>query len=172
MKLEPIANRVVMTHIEENKRTGGGLWVPDIAHKNKGIAYAEVIAVGPGRHTAEGKLIPCYVSVGDVVMIPRAAVACFTIEDDDGRELEVLMCPENDIIAKVSGLKRSSSIMGLDGAPLSMEPQSLALPDTVYRNREDLDRSISDLKQCKAPPDVIEELTSENTDAPHILAGE
>jgi chaperonin GroES len=172
VKIEPLANRVVFTMIEESKLTKGKLWVPDIAHKNRGIAYGEVIAVGPGRNAPDGRLVPCHLKVGDVIMFPRVAPAVLTIEDDDGNELEVLMCPENDVIAKVTGLKRQSSLVGIDGAALSIEPQSLALPDGVYANREGIDRSISDLKQSKAPPDVIAELTAEGTDGPQEIAGE
>lgn len=172
MKLEPLANRVVMTMIEEDRKLTSGLWMPDIAHKNKGIVFAEVIAVGPGRLNAEGRHVPVHLVVGDVVMLPRAAPAMFTIEDDEGKELEVLMCPENDIIAKVSGLKRSSSLLGLDGVPLSIEPQSLAVADSVYKSREDLTRSIAYLREGNAPPDVVNELVSEATDGDHTTAGE
>lgn len=164
MQLDPLANRVICKAISEDRELKSGLVIPDIAVKHKGIQYGEVIAVGPGRLNAEGKHVPVHVAVGDVVMFPRQAPAVIPLEDENGNETEVLMLPENDIIAKVHGLKRASSIVGLNGAPLSLVPQSLALPDQVYASREGVDRAISDLRQVNAPPDVIAEIASEQRD--------
>lgn len=166
MNYSPLANRVILREIQETKTTAGGLWVPDIARKNKGITFAEVLAIGPGRHNAEGNPVPMYVKVGDVVALPRQAPAVLPLLGDDGSEQIVLMCPENDIIAIVSGLPRQSHIVGMDGAPLDIVPQSLAVADSVYENREGMDRTISDLRQVNAPPDVIEEMIAINQDEP------
>ncbi len=164
MRYAPLANRVIMREIEERNTTGGGLWVPDIARKNKGVAFAEVSAVGPGRNGPDGTVIPVHVKPGDVVMIPRQAPAVLPLLDEHGNEKEVLMCPENDIIAIVHGLPRATTIVDRTGVPLSLTPQSLALPDGVYANREGIDEAISDLRQSGAPPDVIEEIARENVD--------
>lgn len=166
MKIEPLANRVICTLIEEDRVLKSGLVMPDIAHRNRGLSYGEVIAVGPGRYSTDGKLIRVHVDVGDVVMFPTQAASVLVIEDDAGFEIEVLLMQENDVIAKVQGLKRASRLMGLDGHPLltSLSPQSSALPDVVYENCEGIDRSVSDLKQVNAPPDVIHEVASENVD--------
>jgi co-chaperonin GroES (HSP10) len=171
VRIEPLANRVVMKEIEEGKRAGS-LWIPDIARKNKGIAYAEVIAVGPGRNTTEGGVVPCHVKVGDTVMIPRTAPAVIPMVDDSGEEWDALMCPENDIIAVVHGLARPSSLVDVGGAPLSIVPQSLALPDRAYKNREDIAETLSDLRQQHAPPDVIADIESEQTDGDSHAAGD
>lgn len=166
MRIEPLANRVVMTLIEENRELKSGLVMPDIAHKNRGLSYGEVIAVGPGRYNTNGELIRVHVNVGDVIMFPTQAAGVIFTEDDEGNEVELLMIPENDIVAKVYGLKRGGAIMGLDGRPLPLDirPRSHALPDLVYENREGIDRAISDLKQVDAPPDVIDELRTEQVD--------
>jgi chaperonin GroES len=162
----PLANRVIMREIQERKTTSGGLWVPDIARRNKGLTFAEVLAVGPGRYNADGRMIPVHVKVGDIVAVPRAAPAVLPLIDDDGNENVVLMCPENDIVATVIGLPRQTHIVGIDGAPLDLAPTSLALPDSVYENREGMDRTIADLKSVNAPPDVIEEMIAINQDEP------
>lgn len=166
MKLEPLANRVIMTVIEENRELKSGLVMPDIAHRNRGLSYGEVIAVGPGRYSTDGKLVPVHVNVADVVMFPTQSASVLTIENDDGDEIEVLLIAENDIISKVKGLKHGSVIIGLDGRPVptSIAPQSLALPDLVYANREGVDRTLSDLKQVHAPPDVLAEVAAEQVD--------
>lgn len=160
----PLANRVILREVEETKTTAGGLWVPDIARKHKGVAFGEVIAVGPGRLNSEGRNVPVHVKVGDVVLFPRQAPAVLPLLDDQGNEEAVLMLPETDIIAIVHGLPRASHIVDIGGAPLSIAPSSLGLPDGVYANRDGIDRSVSDLKQTGAPPDVIAEVSRENVD--------
>lgn len=163
MRYEPLANRVIMEEIKEGKQSRG-LWIPDIARKNKGVGFGRVIAVGPGRLNAEGKHIPVHVKAGDVVLFPLAAPATLPLTDENGDEREVLMCPENDLIAVVHDLPRETGILDDRGVPLTIAPQSLALPDLVYANREGVDRSLSDLKQVHAPPDVLAEVAAEQVD--------
>jgi chaperonin GroES len=155
MRYEPLANRIIMEPVAESKVTAGNIVIPDIATRNKHVAFGKVIAVGPGRNTQDGGLIPCHVKVGDIVLFPRNAPAALPLLDSQGNEDMVLMCPENDIIAVVHDLPRQSSIVGLDGALLAMEPSSLALPDQVYENRDGIDRSVYELTKANAPPDVI-----------------
>lgn len=160
MKLEPLANRVVFEEIAESKMTRSGLLIPDAARKNKAISYGRVVAVGPGRLTAEGKLIPCAVKVDDTIMFPRQAPAVLPLVDEQGDEKDFLMCVDNEIIGVVHGLKEQSRIAGLDGALLKMEPVSMARPDVAYANEDAADRSIADLRQSNAPPDVIEDVAA------------
>ena len=160
----PLASRVIMEEIQEGNRTNAGLWVPDVARKNKSVAFGKVIAVGPGRLNSEGRLVPVHVAVGDIVLFPRQAPAVLPLTDDAGDEHEVLMCSETDIIAVVHGLARESSIIGSDGAPLSLQPVSHALPDMVYANRESLTEAMMDLRQSGAPPEVLHELMTEHVD--------
>lgn len=164
MQYKPLANRVIMREIQERKTTAGGLFIPDIARRQKGLTFAEVIAVGPGRYNADGRMIPVHVKVGDIVAVPRNAPAVLPLLDDAGNEDLVLMCPENDIVATVIGLPRQSHIVGADGAYLDMVPVSHAVPDSVYENREGMDRTIADLRQVNAPPDVIDEMIAINRD--------
>lgn len=175
MRLEPLANRVVFEEIEAtNKISKGGLLIPDAARKNKAVSYGRVVAVGPGRHTADGKLIPCSVKEGDIIMFPRQAPAVLPLVDDHGNEKDFLMCPDNDIIGRVYDLPQVTHIAGLDGALLKldkgdemllkMEPTSLARPDSAYRNAAEIDEAVSDLKQSGAPPEVIAELDDEHQD--------
>lgn len=155
MRIEPLANRVIIDEIEESKVTRGGLLIPDAARRNKAVAYGRVIAVGPGRLTTDGKVVPCHVRVGDVVMFPRQAPAVLPIVDDTGAERDVLMCQENDIIGVVHDLPQVTHITGLDGALLAMEPRSLARSDVEYANEDAHDRTVAELRQSNAPPDVI-----------------
>jgi co-chaperonin GroES (HSP10) len=164
VKLEPLGNRVILEEIGESKMTRGGLLIPDAARKNKAIGYGRVLAVGPGRYTGDGKLIPCWCKEGDVIMFPRQAPAVLPLVDEHGNEKDVLMCPDNDIIGIVHDLPQVTHIAGLDGALLKMQPVSLARPDSAYANIAAIDESVSDLRQSGAPPDVIEEIEQQHRD--------
>ncbi len=92
MKLKPLGDRVVVKPIEEEKKTKGGIILPDTA-KEKPM-QGEVIAVGSGTTTDEGKRIPLDVQVGDKVLYGKYAGTEFKIDDE-----EYLVMKENDILA-------------------------------------------------------------------------
>lgn len=158
MRLEPLSNRVVVEEIQESKVTRGGLLIPDAARKNKHIAYGKVVAVGPGRLTADGSLVACAVKEGQIVMFPRQAPAVLPLVDSNGEEKDFLLMPENDVIGIVHDLPQVTHIAGLDGALMQMTPSSLARPDSAYANIAAVDEAVSDLRQSGAPADVIAEL--------------
>jgi chaperonin GroES len=164
MRLEPLADRVIFEEVAESKISKGGLLIPDAARKNKAVSYGKVVAVGPGRANAEGKLVPCVVKEGDVIMFPRQAPAVLPLVDDQGNEKDFLMCREGEIVGIVHGLAARTEILGLDGALLKLEPVSLARPDTAYKNIAEIDEAVSDLRQSGAPPEVIAELDQDHQD--------
>jgi len=92
MTLKPLADRVVVKPSEAEERTKGGIIVPDTA-KEKPV-WGEVIAVGPGRVSDDGKQIPMEVKVGDRVLYGKYSGTEVTI---DGEEL--LIMRESDIFA-------------------------------------------------------------------------
>jgi chaperonin GroES len=68
-KVRPLHDRVMVRRIEMQERTPGGLIIPDTA-KEKPVE-AEVIAVGPGRRGADGKVQPLDVKAGDRVIFAK-----------------------------------------------------------------------------------------------------
>ncbi len=92
MNLKPLADRVVVKPSAAEERTKGGIIVPDTA-KEKPV-WGEVIAVGPGKTSDEGKLIAPEVKVGDRVLYGKYSGTEVTI---DGEEL--LIMRESDIFA-------------------------------------------------------------------------
>ncbi|OGB84625.1 co-chaperone GroES [candidate division TM6 bacterium RIFCSPHIGHO2_12_FULL_32_22] len=64
-KIKPLYDRVLIKRIEINDKTPGGIIIPDAA-KDK-AQTGEVVAIGAGRLSPEGKAIPMQVKVGDVV---------------------------------------------------------------------------------------------------------
>ena len=61
----PIGNRVIVKPIPEDKQTASGLL---ISNPNTSTPRGTVVAVGPGRTTTEGVIIPMEVSEGDVIL--------------------------------------------------------------------------------------------------------
>ncbi|MEK7818540.1 MAG: co-chaperone GroES [Bacteroidota bacterium] len=66
MKIQPIADRIVIKAAEPEEVTKGGIFLPDTA-KEKPVV-GEVVAVGAGRITDDGKRIAMDVKVGDKVL--------------------------------------------------------------------------------------------------------
>lgn len=93
IKLQPLADRLVVKPIEREEVTKGGIVLPDTVKERP--QEGEVIAVGPGRKSEDGKLIPMEVKVGDVVIYARYGGTEIKIEDE-----EVIILRESDILAK------------------------------------------------------------------------
>ena len=93
--LQPLGDRIVIKAVEQESQTKSGLYVPDTAKEKP--QEGNVLAVGPGRVTDDGKRIDMDVKVGDVVVYSKYAGTEFT---EDGEELLILS--ERDILAKVN----------------------------------------------------------------------
>jgi len=93
-KLEALFDAVIVKPIENEETLYGNIIVPDMGkEKNE---YGEVVAVGFGRYTLTGELIPMQLKVGDLVVLPTQG---FTKLPFDGEEYYV--GPENQVLAKV-----------------------------------------------------------------------
>ena len=92
---EPLADRVVVKPLEEEEVTRGGLLIPDTAKEKP--QEGEVVAVGPGRVSDDGKRVTMEVKVGDRVVYSKYAGTEYKQEDD-----EYLIVRESDILAKLS----------------------------------------------------------------------
>ena len=68
-KLRPLNNHVWVELIEKNERTQGGLFIPDAAKEK--TQTAKVLAVGPGKSSVNGALIPMQVQIGDTVFFGK-----------------------------------------------------------------------------------------------------
>lgn len=91
----PLGDRVVLKPLEREERTKSGIVLPDTAKEKP--QEGEVIAVGPGRVTDEGKRIPLELKVGDRVIYSKYAGTEYKNGDQ-----EYLIVRESDILAKIS----------------------------------------------------------------------
>ncbi|MFC1968036.1 co-chaperone GroES [Chloroflexota bacterium] len=94
-KLQPLGERVVIKPSEKEEVTKGGIFLPDTAKEKP--QEGEVIAVGPGRLSEDGKRIALEVKVGDKVIYARYAGTEIKLDDE-----EVIVLRESDILAKKS----------------------------------------------------------------------
>jgi chaperonin GroES len=91
MNVQPLADRVLVRRIEEQETIRGGIIIPDTAKEKP--QEGEVVAVGPGRLTEDGKRIVPDVKKGDRVLIGKYSGTDVKIEGTEYvilREDEVL----------------------------------------------------------------------------------
>ncbi len=93
VKLEPLADRLVVRPIEREEVTKGGIVLPDTAKEKP--QEGKVLAVGPGRLSEDGKRIAMDVKVGDTVIYAKYGGTEIRIEDE-----ELIILRESDILAK------------------------------------------------------------------------
>jgi chaperonin GroES len=94
-KVKPLADRVVIKPLEETEQMKGGLYIPDTAKEKP--QQGEVVAVGPGKLTDEGKRVEPEVKVGDKVLYGKYSGTEVTLGDE-----QVLILRESDVLAIVS----------------------------------------------------------------------
>ncbi len=95
MKVIPLHDRVLLKRLEEQERKKGGIIIPDTAKEKP--QEAEVIEVGKGRVTEDGKVIPLDVKKGDKVLIGKFSGTEVTIGDT-----EHIIVREEEILAKIT----------------------------------------------------------------------
>ena len=93
--IRPLEDRVVVEPLEAEEKSAGGIYIPEAAKQKP--QRGTVLAVGPGRRTESGELIPVSVSAGDVVVYGRFAGNDVEV---NGRDLKVMR--ESDLLAKIS----------------------------------------------------------------------
>lgn len=94
MKIRPLQDRVIVERLAEEEKTKGGIIIPDTA-KEKPM-QGKVIAVGKGRVTEDGKLLPLTVKAGDTILFSKYAGTEVKIEGK-----EYLIMREDDILGIV-----------------------------------------------------------------------
>ena len=94
MKIQPLADRIVVKVLEAKDVTKGGIVLPDTAKEKP--QEAEVVAVGKGKVSDEGKTISPEVKAGDKILFGKYSGTEITM---DGKEYLILK--EEDILAIV-----------------------------------------------------------------------
>jgi chaperonin GroES len=94
-QLQPLGDRIVVRPIKQEEVTKGGIVLPDTAKEKP--QEGEVIAVGPGKLTDDGKRMEMEVKKGDRVIYAKYAGTEIKLNDE-----ELLILRHDDVLAKVS----------------------------------------------------------------------
>jgi chaperonin GroES len=92
IKLQPLADRLVVKPIEREEVTKGGIVLPDTIKERP--QEGKVVAVGPGRLTDDGKRVAMDVKVGDTVVYTKYGGTEIKVDDE-----ELMILRESDILA-------------------------------------------------------------------------
>ena len=91
MNIRPLGDRIIVRRVEETTKTAGGIYIPDSATEKP--SEGEVLAVGKGKLTDRGDLIPMNVSVGDKVIFGKYSGSEVKVDGED-----YLIMKEEDIL--------------------------------------------------------------------------
>ena len=94
MKIRPLHDRVIVKRIDEERKTASGIVIPDTAAEKPD--QGEVMAVGKGKKTDDGKLIQLDVKVGDKVLFGKYSGQTVKVHGE-----ELLVMREEDIMGVV-----------------------------------------------------------------------
>ncbi|MBN2542773.1 co-chaperone GroES [bacterium] len=94
MKIKPLADRVLIKPKEMQEVKKGGIIIPDTAKEKP--QEGEIVEVGAGKVTEDGKKIPMTVKKGDKVLYGKYSGTEITID-----EVDYLIMHESDILAVV-----------------------------------------------------------------------
>jgi chaperonin GroES len=94
MKIRPLNDRVIVKRVEDERKTAGGIVIPDTAAEKP--SQGEVVAVGPGKLDDNGKVIAMGVKVGDRILFGKYSGTEFKMDGND-----FLHMREDDIIGIV-----------------------------------------------------------------------
>ena len=95
MNFQPLADRILVRRIEEQETVRGGIIIPDTAKEKP--QEGEIVAIGPGRLTEEGKRITLEVKKGDRVLVGKYSGTDVKI---DGTEYVILR--EDEVLGILS----------------------------------------------------------------------
>ena len=93
MNIKPLSDHILIEPIKEEEKTKFGILLPDTASKEK-PEEGVVIAVGPGKKTEDGKIIPISLTPGQKVLFTKYGPNEIKVDDK-----EYLIASESDILA-------------------------------------------------------------------------
>jgi len=99
MKIKPLHDRVLVRRVEEDKKSSGGIIIPDSAKEKP--TKGEIVAVGNGARDENGKVIPLDVKVGDIVLFAKWGGTEIKVDSE-----ELLIMKESDILGIIEGASK------------------------------------------------------------------
>jgi len=94
MKFRPLHDRILVERVESEEKTAGGIILPDTAKEKP--QQGKVIAVGSGKRTDDGKILPLEVKAGDTILFGKYSGSEVKIDGKD-----YLIMREEDVLGLV-----------------------------------------------------------------------
>ena len=91
VKIQPLGDRVLVKPVEQKETKRGGIIIPDTAKEKP--QEGQVVAVGKGKMTEDGKLLPMDVKPGDRILYGKYSGNEIKIDD-----IEHLIMHQDDIL--------------------------------------------------------------------------
>ena len=95
MKFRPLHDRVVVRRVDEIEKTAGGILIPDTAREKP--TEGEVVAVGPGVRSDDGKIHALDVKTGDRVLFGKWSGNEVKLDGED-----LIIMKESDIMGIIA----------------------------------------------------------------------
>ena len=92
----PLGDKIVILPQEEGEQTYGNIIVPDTGQEKPEMG--KVLAVGPGRISTDGTLIPNRIEVGTTIIVPKFGAQVVVVENET-----YIMASENDVLGIIKG---------------------------------------------------------------------
>ena len=89
--ITPLGDKIVILPQEEGEQTYGNIIIPDAGGERPEMGT--VLAVGPGRISTDGTLIPNRIKVDQTVMVPKFGAQVVVIENET-----YIVASENDVL--------------------------------------------------------------------------
>jgi chaperonin GroES len=96
MKIRPLGDRILVKRIKEEEKTKGGIIIPDTAKEKP--QEGKVVAVGKGKRSEKGDIIPPEVKSGDRILFGKYSGSEVKLEGE-----EHLILREDDILGVLEG---------------------------------------------------------------------
>ena len=94
MKIRPLQDRILVKRIEEEEKSRGGIIIPDTAKEKP--SEGRVLAVGKGKVTEDGKVLPLDVKKGDRILFSKYAGTEVQVDGE-----EHIIIREDDVLGIV-----------------------------------------------------------------------
>jgi chaperonin GroES len=103
MDIRPLHDRIVVKRLEQQEAMQGGLYIPDSAKEKP--QEGQVVAVGKGKRTEDGKTLPLDVQVGDRILFGKYSGSDIKL---DGEEYMIMR--EDEILAVLEGASKKAKV--------------------------------------------------------------
>jgi len=95
MNIRPLYDRIVVKRLEEKEQVSGGIIIPDTAKEKP--QEGEVVAVGKGKRTDKGEIVPLELEVGNKILFGKYSGSDIKVDGN-----EYLIMREDEVLAVIA----------------------------------------------------------------------